>query len=78
MSASSSNEISKDTVNTFEERSIPDQEAIPRLNVNNSEYDYVDKSHAQTDIAKADEKTTLLTVSTIRNNQEVGDLYDPN
>lgn len=78
LSASSSCKISKDPVNTFEEMSIPDQEAIPRLHVNNSECNYVDKGHAQTDIAKAKDKTTLLTVSTIVNNQEEGDLDDSN
>lgn len=74
LSTTSSNEI--DTVNELEERSIPDQEAIPKQQVNNSECHNLDKGHAQTDTADAEEKASLLTVSTILTNKKEGDLED--
>ncbi len=72
------NEISTDTVNESEEKSNPDQEAMPELQVDHSEGEKINKSHAKTDIADAEVKASLQTVSTILTNQGEGDQGDPN
>ncbi|XP_031733579.1 uncharacterized protein LOC116400073 [Anarrhichthys ocellatus] len=70
LSAAPPNEISTDTVNESEERSIPDQKAMPDLG------NRIDEGHTKTAIANSEARTSLQTVSTILPNQE--DLGDSN
>ncbi|TDH08233.1 hypothetical protein EPR50_G00095520 [Perca flavescens] len=76
LSATPPNEISTDTVNVCEERSIPKQEAMPELKVDPSEGNKIDQGQAKTDILDANARTSLQTVSPILTNQQEGDLDD--
>ncbi|XP_042339770.1 uncharacterized protein LOC121941115 [Plectropomus leopardus] len=78
LSASPSNEISTETLNTSDERSIPDQEAMPELQMDHSEEIKIDEGHAKTDVVDAEAITPLQTVSTTLANQEEKDLNDSN
>ncbi|XP_071342908.1 uncharacterized protein [Trachinotus anak] len=69
LSAIPSNEISKETVNESEERSIPDQEAGSEQQVSYYEQGDIDKGHADAEV-----ETSFQAVSTILTTSEEGNL----
>ncbi|XP_032381194.1 uncharacterized protein LOC116695185 isoform X2 [Etheostoma spectabile] len=74
LSATPPNEISTETENVCEKRSIPKQEATPELKVDASEGNKIYQGQTKTDIFDAKARTPLQTVSPILTNQPEGDL----